>query len=151
MNTEARFKADKAFLQNHALFGGFSDEDLDVVFPLMAEETFERGENIVSEGELGDRLYFIMSGSVEVLKRADCGNCLITTLKAGDAFGEMELIDIQCRSATVRAAEPVVALTLRNIDMFRLYKKNLEVFARILLNVAREISRRLRRMDERAC
>ena len=94
MKTEAQFKADKAFLRDHALFGGFSDEDLGVVVPLLAEETFAKGEDIVSEGEMGDRLYFIVSGRVEVLKRAGGKNGLITTLQSGDAFGEMEVIDI---------------------------------------------------------
>ena len=150
MKNSVQFTLDKSFLQNHALFGGFSDRDLAVVIPLLAEETFADGENIVSEGEMGDRLYFIKNGRVEVLKRLGNENRLITTLESGDSFGEMELIDIQARSATVRATEPVVALTLRNMDMFRLYKENLDVFARLLLNVAREISRRLRKMDEQA-
>ena len=145
-----KLKADTAFLQNHALFGGFSDEDLAVVVPLLEEETFASGEEIVSEGHMGDRLYFIESGHVEVLKRVNGENRLIATLWPGDAFGEMELIDVQARSATVRAIEPVVALTMRHREMLRLYKENLDVFARLLLNVAREISRRLRRMDERA-
>ena len=141
---------DKSFLQSNALFGGFSDRDLELVIPLLAKEVFVGGENIVSEGELGDRLYFIERGRVEVLKRVGKEDRLITTLESGDSFGEMELIDVQARSATVRATEAVVALTLRNVDMFRLYKQNLDVFARLLLNVAREISRRLRKMDERA-
>ncbi len=148
MKNEVQLKSDSAILQNHALFGGFSERDLAVVIPLLAEERFSDGENIVSEGELGDRLYFIESGRVEVLKRVGGENRLIATLQSGVAFGEMELIDVQARSATVRATGPVVTLTLRNTDMFRLYKQNLDVFARLLLNLAREISRRLRKMDE---
>jgi CRP/FNR family cyclic AMP-dependent transcriptional regulator len=150
-NREPHFMANKAFLQEHALFGGFSDEDLGVVLPLLAEESFAEGEEIVREGEMGDRLYFIERGCVEILKRSGGKDCLIATLRSGDAFGEMEVIDVQARSATVRATEPVFALTLRHRDMLHLYRKNLDVFARLLLNVARELSRRLRKMDERAC
>ncbi len=138
-----------AFLQSQALFGGFSDDDLAVIRTLLEEETFAAGEAIVREGEQGDRFYFIESGNVLVSKNHDNEQRPLATLGPGDAFGEMELIDIQARSATVTATEPVTALTLTNRAMFRLYQQHLDLYARLILNLAREISRRLRKMDER--
>ena len=97
-----------------------------------------------------DRLYFICEGAVSIVKRAqtpDSGSETIARLGKGDAFGEMELIDIQPCVATVLALEDVTALTLSNRALYRIYKENLKTYAMIVLNMAREISRRLRKMD----
>ena len=140
------------FLQSHALFGGISDKHMQDILPLLREQTFSKGEFIVNEGEHGNRLYFICEGSVEVLKKAHSPEGIIqrrlAVLRQGDTFGEMELIDVQSRSASIKALEPVSALTLRHEDMYKLYKRNLEAFTMIVMNIAREISRRLRNMDD---
>jgi len=62
----------------------------------------------------------------------------------------MELIDMQRRSATVRALEPVSALALSNGDLFRIYESDLPTFTLVVLNLARELSRRLRSLDDLA-
>lgn len=150
MNPEDEFLAGKKFLQDNALFGGFSDEDLDVVMPLMEEESFAEGTYIIREGETGDRLYFIETGRVKVSKNNQNGEEVrLTELGPGAEFGEMELIDIQPRSATVRAMEPVVTLSLTNRDLHRLYHSNVDIFSRLVLNLAREISRRFRLAEKR--
>lgn len=73
----------------------------------------------------------------------------LVRLEAGASFGEMELIDIQARSANVTAVSSGTALTLRNHELFRLYHDDLDLFARLVLNLAREISRRLRVTTQR--
>ena len=144
------------FLQSHALFGGLDDAALAPVVPLLKREHFDAGTFIVREGEPGDRMHFILSGSAEVVKDAtpdapaDHTLAQLSVLKPGDAFGEMGLIDVQARSASVRALEAVETLSLTNRDLHKLYRTNSEVFTMIILNLARELSRRLRKMDEKA-
>ena len=138
------------FLQSHALFGGVSDEEIRMVRAYLEEARFAKGTQICTEGEPNDRLFFICEGSVSIVKRASAADDdpeTIARLGAGDAFGEMELIDIQPCVATVTAEEDVTALTLSNRALYRIYKANLKTYAMIVLNMAREISRRLRRMD----
>jgi CRP-like cAMP-binding protein len=137
-------------LEKHALFGGLQPNEIELLRALMKEECFAAGSDIVSEGDLGDRLYFIVEGSVEVVKACpgDEGETAqLAVLHAGDTFGEMELIDIQRRSATVRALEGVVALSLSNRDLYRLSQESLQTFTMLVMNIAREISRRLRRLN----
>jgi CRP-like cAMP-binding protein len=139
-----------ADLSKHALFGGLQPEELDVVRSLMREEHFRAGDEILREAELGDRLYFIREGSVEVVKthpQEAATQVELARLRAGDTFGEMELIDIQRRSATVRALEDVAALSLSNRALYRLSQDHPHVFTILLMNIAREISRRLRRLN----
>ncbi|HRI92828.1 MAG: cyclic nucleotide-binding domain-containing protein [Candidatus Accumulibacter sp.] len=142
------------FLQEQALFGGVDDQAMAAIVPLLSELTFAAGEAIVREGDDGDSLFVICSGSVEVLKAtsADDGpfEKRLAVLKVGDVFGEMELIDMQRRSATVRALEPVSALALSNGDLFRIYESDLPTFTLVVLNLARELSRRLRSLDDLA-
>jgi len=137
-------------LEKHALFGGLQPAEIDLLRSLMREERFHKGHDIVKEGDLGDRLYFIRSGSVEVIKACpdDAGaTAQLAVLNTGDTFGEMELIDIQRRSATVRALEDVDALSLSNRDLYRISQENMHTFAMLVMNIGREISRRLRRLN----
>ena len=143
-----------AFLQQQPLFGGVDNQAMSAIMPLLREANFASGELMVREGDQGDSLFVICSGSVEVLKyspetEAPFGE-RIALLKVGDVIGEMELIDLQNRSATVRAMEPVSALALSNSDLFRIYESDLPTFSLLVLNLARELSRRLRNTDDLA-
>lgn len=139
------------FLQSHCLFGGLSEDDLKLIKPLLKECHYEKQEIIVEEGGKGDRVYFICEGSVEILKKVKLSDGIvvqrIATLGVGDTFGEMELLDVQPSIATVRTLEPTYVLTLSNMDLYRISKINLKAYTMIILNLARAISRRLRRMD----
>jgi CRP/FNR family transcriptional regulator, cyclic AMP receptor protein len=144
------------FLQANALFGGLSDVQMPAVIALLKEESFAAGDLVVREGEHGDRIHFILSGTAEVVKHAtpgiadDNSTARLVVLKPGAAFGEMSFIDTQPRSASVRTMEPVQTLSLANRDMHKLYRTHPEIFTMIILNLARELSRRLRQMDDRA-
>jgi CRP/FNR family cyclic AMP-dependent transcriptional regulator len=144
------------FLQANALFGGLTDAQMPAVIALLKEECFAPGDLIVREGAPGDRMHFILSGTAEVVKDAtpditdDDELARLVTFKPGAAFGEMSLIDTQARSASVRALEPVKTLSLASRDLHKLYRSHPEVFTMIILNLARELSRRLRAMDNKA-
>jgi len=142
---------ERDFLQSHALFGGISDEEIEQIIPLLKEEHYSKGDFIIKEGEDSDSLHFIVEGTVEVVKEVEndpeAPHRQLAVMGPGDTFGEMELIDIQRRSASVRALDDVCALSLSNRNMYKLYHSNLKLYTMIIMNIAREISRRLRRMD----
>ncbi|RME46412.1 MAG: cyclic nucleotide-binding domain-containing protein [Deltaproteobacteria bacterium] len=138
-----------AFLRDQAIFGGLEDEELAKIAELLKEERYAPGEIIVEEGDLAQEMYLIETGSVEILKSVsgEVERQKISELKEGDCFGEMSLIDIKPRSATVRAVEPTVVLTLSTRDLYQLQRWRLSTYTLIIMNIAREISRRLRRSD----
>ncbi|TLD47259.1 MAG: CRP-like cAMP-activated global transcriptional regulator [Accumulibacter sp.] len=140
------------FLQDQPLFGGVSDAAMQAIMRLMRPQEFAAGAVIVREDEDGDSLFVICSGTVEVLKAcpttADPLGQRIAILHVGDVFGEMELIDMQRRSASIRALEPVRVLALDNGSLFHLYESDLATFTLIVMNLARELSRRLRCIDD---
>ena len=137
------------YLQSHALFGGVATDDLAMIIPRLQAQTYATGDYVVREGENGSVMYFIRHGTAEVLKTATetQETLCLAVLHEGDTFGEMELVDVQSRSASVRALEPLTILALSSEDLFDIFREHESAFIIILMNIAREISRRLRKMD----
>lgn len=149
---DARDELDFRQLKRCSLFGGVTERAFEVIRPHIRLMRFASGDRIVTEGEVNDRIYFIDSGSVEVVKRLCCGmdapEKQLTMMGPGDTFGEMELIDIQPCAATVRAIEPTQTLSLSNRDLYKVSKVDMKTYALLVMNLAREISRRLRHADD---
>lgn len=134
-------------LQRYSLFGGVTPEQIEKIKPLLGSERFEAGECPQIEGQPNDKIYFILSGEVEIVKQG----VVIVHLKEGETFGEMELLDIMPSIATVRAATPIEVVTISNRALYEISKLDLKTFSMIIMNLARDLSRRLRHMDELAC
>jgi len=130
-------------LRRYSLFGGLIDGQLEHLIDRIQVEEVVAGNTIVREGEKGDRLYCLVSGEVEIRR----GGRLLTTLPAGETIGEMELIDMQPRSATVIAIKPCVLYSLARRDILALQRSDLPAFTLMVMNLARDLSRRLRQMD----
>ncbi|WP_232668330.1 FAD-dependent oxidoreductase [Pseudonocardia sp. TRM90224] len=76
-------------------------------------ELFEPGQDIVGEGEIGNRLYVVVRGEAEVLKAAEDGTLRqVATVGPGTHFGELAVFDAVRRNATVRAVTRVEVLSL---------------------------------------
>jgi len=71
----------------------------------------------------------------------------VAILGPSDCFGEMSMIDMQARSASVRALAPSRLLKVTSEDMDGLYRSDLKSYTLIVLNIARDLSRRLRVTD----
>ena len=94
-------------------------------------------------------MFVVCQGELEIAKRGSHGAPVrLAVLHPGDCVGEMSLIDIQPRSATVRALTRAVLFRINHRDIGRLYQSNPEVYLLLVMNIAREISRRLRRADQ---
>lgn len=136
-------------LQSYAMFGGVNDQQLIVLSRLLQTERYPEGAFLFRQGDKADRLLFIQQGQVEVLNQlSDDTLVRIAKRQEGDSIGEMAMIDMQCRSASVRALEPVTALSLSYSALCELYESDPQLYTLMLMNLARELSRRLRAMDE---
>ena len=140
----------KAFLLATPFFGGLSDPGLDLLVSMLTERRFEPGATIVAEGEPGRSMFIVKSGRLAVSKRASSGRVIpISVLERGDFFGEMTLIEMQNRSATVVAEVLTVLYELTAQDLYACYKADIHAYVIVLQNINRELCRRLRRSDER--
>jgi CRP-like cAMP-binding protein len=137
-----------AELRNIGLFGALSDEVLEYLAKLLTVETPPAGATLFREGEDANAMFVVVSGEVEVLKRSKRSiEARVAVLGPGDWFGEMSIVDIQPRSATVRALAPSRLLRVSSADLDALYRHDLRSYAIVILNLARELSRRLRVAD----
>lgn len=147
---EAKPSVDKlAGLRRSPLFDQLSQAELEVLAELSRPRRFARGQAILEEGDLGDSLYVLVAGEVEVLRREGPEEKTLARLEAPEFFGEMALIDREQRSATVRAASEVTALqlTAQNFTTFR--KQSRDGFTFVVINIARTLSSRLRETNAR--
>ena len=135
-------------LQRMPIFGGIADETLAFLVDQAATRQVARGGEFFREGDEAQAMFVLESGRVDIVRSWQGDNLVLRQLGAGDCFGEMALLDLFPRSATVRALEDCVAIELSSADLYRLYGHDVAQFALIQMNIAREMSRRLRRTDE---
>jgi len=110
---------------------------------------FSPDDIIVREGEEGHSFFIIVKGDVEVTKRQDAGHSVsLARLHDGTFFGEMCVVDPVPRTATVRALSPVTLIEIRAATLHHLYLKMPDQYAIMILNLARDMARRLRVLDE---
>jgi CRP/FNR family transcriptional regulator, cyclic AMP receptor protein len=140
----------KAFLLATPFFGGLSDASLDLLVSMLIERRFEADAAIVTEGEPGRSMFIVQSGELVVRKLGDSGRIIhVADLTAGDFFGEMTLIEMQNRSATVVAKGPTVLYELTAQKLYACYKADIQAYVIVMQNINRELCRRLRRSDAR--
>lgn len=150
---------DIVVLKDIALFNNLAPEKIRRIAGILRKVTFSANEIIMREGEIGDTMYIILEGTVEIVKSlviedADNGesekNKVFTRLdgKQRAVFGEMALLEELKRTASVRAVTNCVMYEMKKDDFLRVAEEDHELGYRILLNLGRIVSARLRRADE---
>src|SRR5690348_7811764 len=130
----------KAFLLATPFFGGLTDASLDLLISMMVERRFDAGTTVVAEAEPGRSMFVVQSGQLVVSKLGESGRSIwMSRMEAGDFFGEMTLIEMQNRSATVVAecATVLYELTARNLYTF--YKTDVHAYVIVMQNINREL------------
>jgi CRP-like cAMP-binding protein len=135
-------------LQQMPIFGAIEDDALRFLLEPVPLITVPAGQFFFRERDPADCMYVLEAGRVEVLKDWAGRELVLHQLGAGDCFGEMALLDLFPRSASVRAVDECHALALTPGHLYRLFEHSAEPFALIQMTIAREMSRRLRESDE---
>ncbi|GHV25617.1 hypothetical protein FACS189498_3980 [Spirochaetia bacterium] len=132
-------------LQKYSLFGGLLEDQINLIHPLVEQESYLAGEDIIVEGERNDRIRFIIDGRVAVIK----GGIILTEFSEGSTVGEMEVLDMMPSAATIKALSPTRVASISNRALRDVYTADLKTYALLIMNLARDLSRRLRALDER--
>lgn len=136
-------------LQRMPIFGGMQTDTLEFLVSSAEIRDVPKDDYFFRESEVPDAIYVLETGSVAILKSWLGKQYKIRHLGPGDCFGEMALIDLFPRSASVLALQDCTAIALSPGVVHQLAERNLEQFALIQMNMARELCRRLRVADER--
>lgn len=135
----------RELLRNVELFDGLGDNDLDEVSALCSQQTFKKGELLTTQGEVGSELFIISEGLVEVMVRGRLNPRVVVNLGAGQLIGEMSLVDRGPRSATVRAIHnPTITQVIQHDDFHDLCQRNTRIGYLVMLNLAADLSFKLR-------
>lgn len=136
------------FLSGTPFFGGVREEALTRLASLLVLRRVAAGATVFQQGEQGRSMYIVQSGELLASRRGDSGHQVrLVRFRRGDFFGDTSLIAMQPRSATVVAEKETELLELTNQDLYRLYKEDVESYVLILMNVNRELCRRITSAD----
>lgn len=124
---EEERKRRKEFLRTVDLLKPLEDEERGKVADAMTEQTFKDGEEIMTQGDEGDALYFLEKGEAIVIKD---GEKVFQYTEVGQFFGELALMNNAPRAATVEASGDVVCLRLGRAEFERLVGSCQEVLQR---------------------
>lgn len=137
----------KDLLKRSDVFSGLGEPQIDAVMGLGTRETLPAGTVIVEEDKQGTSCFFLLQGRVDIEIRppfAGGGPQKLATIKRGEMFGELSLVDGFLRSATARAADEIELLRFDNEALGKLMEEDTQIGYRIMKNVANVLSGRIR-------
>ena len=136
-------------LRRCALFARVDDARLRSVARSLRRRRFRRNEVIFHQGDVGNSLQIVVSGAVKiVLPSTEGEEAIIATLRPGDSFGELALLDGAPHSATATALEPTETLDLPRAGFQALLDQDAELQHALLVGLAAELRRLTGHVEE---
>ncbi len=130
-----------------SLFGGLEPEICNYFASRLERVDLVAGEVVYEEGDPAHELFIVATGQLKVFKPSRSADVALAELGDGEFFGDMSFIDMQPRSATVRASQATTVWRLPYGTLREAYLRDLKCYTLVVMNIAREMSRRLRRAD----
>ena len=135
-------------LSGISFLGGISAEQRKVVYGYFECATYRKGEYIAQHGAEPSHIYIIKSGSVDLIIEDEELAVTKRTFHAGDFFGEAAMLSLINNTASFRAAEESELVLFSRKALNRLRKEDPTIFSHLILNLARELARKLQFSDE---
>jgi serine/threonine protein phosphatase PrpC/CRP-like cAMP-binding protein len=110
------------------LFRPLNDREILRVLQVTDVVSFKNGERVMTEGETGEELFIVLSGTLKVQR----GGADLATLKTGDHVGEMALVRSQPRSATVVSDGESDLMVIRRTEFFEILRKEHQLAVKLL-------------------
>jgi len=145
------------FLKQSDIFYQFTQTQLELVANLCTEKTFQAGETIVAENNSGKELYIIVQGEVNISVNpgvvgpdGKLDKTVIATLRRGQSFGEIALVDEGLRSASAQAKNKDTRLMVIPRDkLIMLCETYPQLGYRLMYNLAADLAMKIRNADLR--
>ena len=127
----------RPYSERIAIFRGLTPEEIAVVMKRGKVLDFRQNQTIFHQGMLGSNLFIVLGGEVGIYNKAE----LIAKCRAGDAFGEMAVLNSRPRAATATALTECKCLTLDEREINQILERG--VALKLLLNIITMLSARL--------
>jgi len=136
---------DAALLKGVALLRSMDDDERAALAAVMDRREARAGEVVFREGDQGDSLFCVVEGELETVVKDNAGQeIVLATVGAGEAVGEMSLLDGRLRSATVRCTEDAVLLDLGRDDLLAVLPRA----PHMALDMMAHMAARARKVDD---
>jgi CRP-like cAMP-binding protein len=135
-------------LQRMPIFGAVRDDALRILLERARTVEVCADAFYFREGDVARSMFVLEAGRALVTKAWRGREFVLNGLGPGDCFGEMSLMDLGPRSASVMAEQDCRAIEFSTDDLLNLYERDVEQFALVQMNISREVCRRLRATDE---
>jgi len=143
---DPQFARKKQFLRSLEIFHNLSSGELGRMVHVLHARTYRPGEVVFVEDDIGRALFILESGKVELTRRGPDGKTLpLYTVKPGEWFGEMALLESLPRSATATATETSRLHLLYRTKLEALLQSEPRIGVTIMGHLAHMLSTRLRR------
>ena len=119
-----------------------------MIFPYFETAFFDTGEFVARKGQTPTHIYIIKSGRVGLVLESDNSCVTKREFLEGDSFGEAALLSLINNTASFRAMAPTEVIAFSRKSLNNLRKADPEVFSRLILNLARDLARKLQYTDE---
>ncbi|MEI6845614.1 MAG: cyclic nucleotide-binding domain-containing protein [Candidatus Firestonebacteria bacterium] len=135
-------------LEKVPIFSDLNLVELNKIEIITHEREYMDGEQVFHENEPGAGMYIIRTGSIKLIKKIENKEIEVATMKQGDFFGEIALLDEAPRSATALAAGKTSILGFYRPDFLDLLKRDPALGSKVLLQLSQMIAKRLRATTE---
>ena len=123
------------FLRNVPLFAGMPPDELSHLAGIAEEVVMPQGEEIIHQGDMGETMYVIVEGEVEIHR----GDESLAVLGAKNYFGEMSILDGEPRSASATAKADCLLLRIDQSGFYDILKRHFEVAMTIIQTLTRRL------------
>jgi CRP/FNR family transcriptional regulator len=138
-----------AFFRGVSLFHGLSSRQLGRIMQAMQKRSYQNGEVLFHEGQVGKAVFIIESGRVELTRKTLNGEVRsLGILGPGQIFGEMALLEQMARTATATVVEDGVIYLLYTATLESLIRHHPVIGAKLMRNMAVMLSSLLRRTNK---
>lgn len=145
---DPEFKDKRDFLAHLPIFQGIRSSDFTYLFRTLQEKTYQKGETLFVEGDIGRALFIVVSGSISLTRNKGGTTEALAEVKPGEIFGEMALLEEMPRTATATASEKTKAYLLYKNKLDALLYEHPRLGVVVTHYLARNLSARMRAVME---
>ena len=134
-------------LQSVTIFSGFNENEISEICAKCSCISRAQGDCIIEEDTDATEIFVLLTGKVKIMLNMKEGPIELAEMGPGHCLGEASVIGVQQHSASVVLLEDSDFIVLSRKALMEIYSENKDIFSLLILNIARELARRLHKTD----
>ena len=137
----------ESILSRISIFGGITDSQQEELFSRLESGSIKKGQSVFQKGDEPSHIYIVRSGCIELFIPDKGATIKKKRLGVGECFGQVAVMSIHQHTVSAVAVEDTEFIVLSKHALHQLHHEDVELFALLMMNIARELARRLQYMD----